>query len=119
MALFMDVHTIEGGVGIDDVTGAHAAKFGYDGGYFQNGNREQTNNYTLDGADINETIDNYIGYSPNVDAIGELKIITDSVGKVNNNVGLRLTSLTPSVALPEVPRAEPWRVVLGHAHRRG
>ena len=36
---------------------------GYNGGFFINGNREQSNNYTLDGADINEAIDNYIGYA--------------------------------------------------------
>ncbi len=43
---------------------------------FVNGNREQTNNFLLDGLDINETIDNLVGYNPNVDAIGEIKIST-------------------------------------------
>ena len=69
----------------------------YDGGYFQNGNREQTNNYTLDGADINETIDNYIGYSPNVDAIGELKIITgDATAEYGNANGGQIVMVTKS-----------------------
>jgi carboxypeptidase family protein len=70
---------------------------GYNGGYFQNGNREQTNNYTLDGADINETIDNYIGYSPNVDAIGELKIITgDATAEYGNANGGQIVMVTKS-----------------------
>jgi hypothetical protein len=69
----------------------------YNGGYFQNGNREQTNNYTLDGADINETIDNYIGYSPNVDAIGELKIITgDATAEYGNANGGQIVMVTKS-----------------------
>jgi hypothetical protein len=69
----------------------------YNGGYFQNGNREQTNNYTLDGADINETIDNYIGYSPNVDAIGEIKIITgDATAEYGNANGGQVVMVTKS-----------------------
>jgi Carboxypeptidase regulatory-like domain/TonB dependent receptor len=69
----------------------------YNGGYFQNGNREQTNNYTLDGADINEAIDNYIGYSPNVDAIGEMKIITgDATAEYGNANGGQIVMVTKS-----------------------
>ncbi|HVW77040.1 MAG TPA: TonB-dependent receptor [Alloacidobacterium sp.] len=69
----------------------------YNGGYFQNGNREQTNNYTLDGVDINESIDNYIGYSPNVDAIGEMKIITgDATAEYGNANGGQIVMVTKS-----------------------
>jgi hypothetical protein len=38
---------------------------------FVNGNREQTNNFMLDGVDVNDSIDNRIGYQPNVDALEE------------------------------------------------
>jgi hypothetical protein len=41
-----------------------------------NGNRAQANNFRLDGMDANETQDNGIAYSPNVDAIQEFKLIT-------------------------------------------
>ncbi len=41
-----------------------------------NGNREQTNNFLLDGVDVNDSIDNRIGYNPNVDALEEVKVIT-------------------------------------------
>ena len=41
-----------------------------------NGNRAQANNFRLDGMDSNETQDNGIAYSPNVDAIQEFKLIT-------------------------------------------
>ena len=41
-----------------------------------NGNREQTNNFLLDGIDNNDSIDNRIGYQPNVDALEEVKVIT-------------------------------------------
>ena len=70
---------------------------GYNGGFFVNGNREQTNNYTLDGADINEAIDNYIGYSPNVDAIGELRIITgNATAEYGNANGGQVVAVTKS-----------------------
>jgi hypothetical protein len=69
----------------------------YNGGFFVNGNREQSNNYTLDGADINEAIDNYIGYSPNVDAIGEIKIITgNGTAEYGNANGGQVVMVTKS-----------------------
>lgn len=69
----------------------------YNGGFFVNGNREQSNNYTLDGADINEAIDNYIGYSPNVDALGEVRIITgNSTAEYGNANGGQVVMVTKS-----------------------
>ncbi|NYF90494.1 carboxypeptidase regulatory-like domain-containing protein [Tunturiibacter empetritectus] len=69
----------------------------YNGGFFVNGNREQGNNYTLDGADINEAIDNYIGYSPNVDALGEVRIITgNSTAEYGNANGGQVVMVTKS-----------------------
>jgi hypothetical protein len=41
-----------------------------------NGNRQQGNNYTLDGIDLNEGQNNLIGYNPAPDAIGEIKVIS-------------------------------------------
>jgi hypothetical protein len=88
---------VAGAVVTSPSTQNSVTRSGYDGGYFQNGNREQTNNYTLDGADINETIDNYIGYSPNVDAIGELKIITgDATAEYGNANGGQIVMVTKS-----------------------
>src|SRR5229473_2610689 len=43
---------------------------------YVNGNREQSNNFLLDGVDINEPIDNLIGYNPNVDALQEIQVLT-------------------------------------------
>ena len=43
---------------------------------YVNGNREQTNNFLLDGIDANDSIDNRIGYQPNVDALDEVKVLT-------------------------------------------
>ena len=36
---------------------------------YVNGNREQTNNYTIDGVDMNESIDNLVAYQPSPDAL--------------------------------------------------
>ncbi|RXH57465.1 TonB-dependent receptor [Granulicella sibirica] len=75
----------------------NVGRSGYNGGFFVNGNREQSNNYTLDGADINEAIDNYIGYSPNVDAIGELRIITgNATAEYGNANGGQVVMVTKS-----------------------
>jgi hypothetical protein len=41
-----------------------------------NGNREQSNNFMLDGLDNNQVSDNLIGYAPAVDAIQEFNEIT-------------------------------------------
>src|SRR6202012_44639 len=41
-----------------------------------NGNRAQSNNYTLDGVDINETFNNLISYSPAPESLQELKVLT-------------------------------------------
>ena len=43
-----------------------------------NGNREQANYYVLDGLDNNEFVDNNVAYSPSVDAIQEMKVITNN-----------------------------------------
>ena len=43
---------------------------------YVNGNREQTNNFLLDGVDVNDSIDNRIGYQPNVDALEEVQVLT-------------------------------------------
>jgi hypothetical protein len=43
-----------------------------------NGNREQTNNYMLDGIDNNQHDNNELAYSPNVDAIQEFNLITQN-----------------------------------------
>ncbi len=43
-----------------------------------NGNRNQSNNYTLDGIDINETINNLIGYNPAPESIANLTVITSN-----------------------------------------
>ena len=43
-----------------------------------NGNREQANYYLLDGVENTEFVDNNVAYSPNVDAIQEMSIITNN-----------------------------------------
>ena len=53
-----------------------------------NGNRAQANNFRLDGMDANNTQDNGIGFSPNVDAIGEFKLITTNApAEYGNSMG--------------------------------
>ncbi len=41
-----------------------------------NGNRAQSNNYTLDGIDMNETFNNLISYTPAPEALGEIRVLT-------------------------------------------
>jgi Carboxypeptidase regulatory-like domain len=43
-----------------------------------NGNREQSNNFLLDGMDNNEVSDNLLGYTPAPDAIEEFNLITNN-----------------------------------------
>jgi outer membrane receptor protein involved in Fe transport len=59
-----------------------------------NGNREQTNNFLLDGIDNNDSIDNRIGYQPNVDALQEVKVITGNGSSEFGNVGGAIVNTT-------------------------
>ncbi len=59
-----------------------------------NGNREQTNNFLLDGVDVNDSIDNRIGYQPNVDALEEVKVITGNGGGEFGNVGGAIVNMS-------------------------
>jgi Carboxypeptidase regulatory-like domain/TonB-dependent Receptor Plug Domain len=45
---------------------------------YVNGNREESNNFLLDGVDNNMTSDNLVSYQPNPDAIEEFKLITNN-----------------------------------------
>ena len=54
---------------------------------FVNGNREQTNNFTVDGLDVNETVDNRVSYQPSPDAIAEISVETNNYAADVGNVG--------------------------------
>jgi carboxypeptidase family protein len=54
---------------------------------FVNGNREQTNNFTVDGLDVNETIDNRVSYQPSPDAVAEISVETNNYAADVGNVG--------------------------------
>jgi hypothetical protein len=51
---------------------------GYGGRPEINGNREQANNFLLDGMDNNQVSDNLLGYTPAPDAIEEFNLITNN-----------------------------------------
>jgi len=53
---------------------------------YVNGNREQGNAFLLDGISVDETIDNRIGYKPNVDAIAEFRVETSNSSSEFGNV---------------------------------
>ena len=51
-----------------------------------NGNREQTNNYTIDGVDMNESIDNLVAYQPSPDALAQISVETNNYAADTGNV---------------------------------
>jgi hypothetical protein len=53
---------------------------------YVNGNREQTNNYTMDGVDMNESIDNLVAYQPSPDALAEISVETNNYAADSGNV---------------------------------
>lgn len=59
---------------------------GAQGRPYVNGNREQSNAFLLDGVSVDETIDNRIGYKPNVDAIAEFRVETSNSSAEFGNV---------------------------------
>jgi hypothetical protein len=60
-----------------------------------NGNREQANNFILDGMDNNEWGSNYVAYTPSVDAIEQFNLITNNASAEFGNFqgGLISTSI--------------------------
>ena len=65
-----------------------ASRLGGGGRMFVNGNREQTNNFMLDGVDVNDSMDNRIGYLPSVDALEEMKVLTGNApAEFGNSAG--------------------------------
>src|SRR5437762_4673398 len=64
---------------------------------YVNGNREQANNFLLDGVDINEPIDNLVAYNPNVDALAEMRVLTgNGSAEFGNATGATVIMATKS-----------------------
>src|SRR3990170_1098774 len=61
---------------------------------FVNGQREQSNNYTLDGVDMNEPIDNLLPYQPSPDALAEVRVETNNYSAEFGNVAGALINST-------------------------
>ncbi|HEX5083368.1 MAG TPA: TonB-dependent receptor [Blastocatellia bacterium] len=61
---------------------------------FVNGQREQGNSFLLDGVSVDETIDNRIGYKPNVDAIAEFRVETSNSSAEFGNVAGGIVNAT-------------------------
>jgi Carboxypeptidase regulatory-like domain len=57
---------------------ANANRIDMAGQPYINGNREQANNFLLDGMDNNQVSDNLVAYSPSPDAIQEFNLITQN-----------------------------------------
>ena len=53
---------------------------------FVNGQREQANNFTLDGVDMNDAIDNLIAYQPSPDAVEHVSVETNNYSPELGNV---------------------------------
>ena len=53
---------------------------------YVNGQREQANNYMLDGIDMNEPIDNLLPYQPSPDALAEIRVETNNYSAEFGNV---------------------------------
>jgi len=61
---------------------------------FVNGQREQTNNYLLDGVDMNEVVDNLLPYQPSPDALAEVRVDTNNYSAEFGNVAGALMNST-------------------------
>ncbi len=61
---------------------------------YVNGNRKEANNFLLDGIDNNHTSDNLTAYQPNLDAIQEVKMITNNASAEFGNFQGGVVNLT-------------------------
>ncbi len=76
-----------------------------------NGQREQANNYTLDGVDMNEPIDNLLPYQPSPDALAEVQVQTNNYSAEFGNVAGALIGSTIKSGTNEIHGSgfEYWR----------
>jgi hypothetical protein len=76
-----------------------------------NGQREQSNNYTLDGVDMNEPIDNLLPYQPSPDALAEVQVQTNNYSAEFGNVAGALIGSTIKSGTNEIRGSafEYWR----------
>jgi hypothetical protein len=84
-----------GAVSVDPASmnlGSNTAEEG--GRPYINGNREQANNFLLDGIDNNQASDNLLGFTPSPDAIGEVNIITQNASAEFGNYNGGIVSAT-------------------------
>jgi hypothetical protein len=51
-----------------------------------NGNRAQSNNYLLDGQEINENLNNTVGYTPSPDSLDQIQVIASNANAEFGNV---------------------------------
>jgi hypothetical protein len=61
---------------------------------YVNGQREQGNNFMLDGVDMNEAIDNLLPYQPSPDALAEVRVDTNNYSAEFGNVAGALVNST-------------------------
>ena len=54
---------------------------------YVNGQREQANNFSLDGVDMNDAIDNLVAYQPSPDAVEQVRVETNNYSPELGNVG--------------------------------
>jgi hypothetical protein len=73
-------------------TGASTAEEG--GRPYINGNREQANNFLLDGVDNNQASDNLVGFTPSPDSIAEFSVITQNASAEFGNYNGGIISAT-------------------------
>lgn len=73
-------------------TGSNVAEEG--GRPYINGNREQANNFLLDGVDNNQASENLAGFTPSPDAIGEFNLITQNASAEFGNYNGGIISAT-------------------------
>jgi hypothetical protein len=66
----------------------------YSGRPLINGNREEANNFLLDGMDNNQVSDNLLGYTPTPDAIEEFNLITNNASAEFGNFEGGIVSAT-------------------------
>ena len=68
-----------GAISVDPSSLNHGSNTAEEGGRpYINGNREQSNNFLLDGVDNNQASDNLLGYTPSPDAIAEFNVINQN-----------------------------------------
>jgi len=87
---------------------------------YVNGQREQANNFMIDGIDMNEAVDNLVAYYPSPDALAEMRVDTNNYSaEFGNTAGGVISAIIKSARTSTTAACSSSRATIGSTRTAG